>query len=175
MVERVRKQRHEHIGARQTADIFDKLSHQHHIHIGRRYPANAAAQGVEQKADDGYVLLAELFGERPYGEYAYTHGDAAEHGHERLRYPVRVLSQNIVAIIRKRNVFQLTCERIEQKISEQKQHIFIGENGFELQYKGYLFLLFAVGFGGDALLGEIVFEQHERQRYAREHAHAGYP
>ena len=90
IIQSVGKQGHEHIRAGQAADVFDELPDEDDGQIGGRHPADGGADGVDDKARRGDVLFAELFRQRPHGEDADAHGDAAEHGYERLRDAVRI-------------------------------------------------------------------------------------
>ena len=133
MVENVRKKRHKHISARQTADIFYELSDKNDNHIGGSSPADKRTESVKHKSEKGDVALAELLGKRPYGKNAYTHRYAADNGNEHLRYAVVVRSENVVAVINERAVFHARSDGIYKEIRKNYNQIFIRENRFELQ------------------------------------------
>ena len=175
VIERVREERHEHICAGESADVFDELSHKDDVDVGGRHPAYRAAEGVEQEAYHRDILLAEFFRERPHREDPYAHRDAAQDGDERLRDAVRVSAEDIVAVVRQGEVFELAGQRIEQEVAEEQQHIFVRQHRLDLGEEGDFLFRLARAFQRDALLGEVIFHERERERDAGEHAHAHDP
>ena len=61
----VGKQRHEHVGAGQAADVLDELARQHDHQACGEHPADQAAKGIQQEARHRHVSFAELQGSNP--------------------------------------------------------------------------------------------------------------
>ena len=106
VVEGVREEGHEDIGARETPDVLDELPAEEEGEIGRDEAADEAADGVDEEADDRHVLLPEALGQRPDGEDADAHRDAADDGDKGLGDPVVVGSEDVVAEIREGSVLE---------------------------------------------------------------------
>ena len=165
MVQYIGKQCHEHIGAGQAADVLDELTHQHDGHIRGERPADRAADGIEDKARQRHILLSELLGQRSYGKDTDAHGNAADDRDHRLRHAVIVSAENIVAEIDQTQILNGRAKCIDQEIGIDDQHVLIRENRTELPCKRYrLFCACIPFFKGNALLGEVVFQQCQRQR-----------
>ena len=175
MIERVRKQCHKDIGAGKSADILDKLSDENDIEIGRSDPTYSTAKRIEKESDNRDIFLAEFLCKRPDGENSDPHRDSAKDRDERLRDSVRIRSEHIIAVVRKRHVLELAGDRIEQEIAEQNQHELIRKHCFELQTEGNLFLIRLRSFLRKALLGKVVLDKNKRKREAGEYAHTDDP
>ena len=175
MIQYIRKQRHKYIGAWQTADILNKLPDEHNNHVGGEQPAHRAADSVQNKSHQGYIPLAEFFCQRPHGKNADAHGNAADHRNQGLGNAVVVGTKHIVAEIDEAQIFDAGAEGVDQEIGIDDEHIAIRENRLELspEWNGSFFC--ALIFQRDPLLGEEVFQQGQRQRQNRQHAHQDDP
>lgn len=140
-------------------------SHSNDGHIRRERPADRAADGIEDKARQRHIPLSELLGQRSYGKDTDAHGNAADDRDHRLRHAVIVSAENIVAEIDQTQILNGSAQCIDQEIGIDDQHVLIRENRTELSCKRYrLFCACIPFFKGNALLGEVVFQQCQRQR-----------
>ena len=175
MVQHVRHKGREHVGAGQTPDIFDKLSNQHHSHVFGIQQTHQAAYDIEHKSHSRHIPFAELFGQGPHGENADSHGDAADDGHKGLGDAVIVGAQHIIAVVDQRHVLDIGAESIDEEIQDNDHPIPVCEHGFQLCGYGELFFGTVGSLLGDALPGEVVFQQGQRQGKERDHCHDGNP
>ena len=175
MVQHVCEQSHEHIGTGQAAHVLDELAHQHRHHAVREHPADGAAEGIQDKARQSHVPLAEFFGQRPHGKNADAHGDAADGGYHRLGDAVVVSTQHVVAEIRQADVFDAAAGGVDEEVGIDQEHVFVCEDRLELRCKGNDPAAVGLRFLRDPLFGEVVFQQRQRQSQDGQHAHEKNP
>ena len=171
MIQHVREQRHKHIGAGQTTDVLDELSHQHNGHIGGKQSADGAADGIEDEARGGHVPLAESLCQRPHGENTDAHGDTADDGDHGLGNAVIVGTQNVIAEIDQTDILDGAARGVNQEIGVDQQHVFIRKNGFQLGGKGNPGFSGALHLLRDPLFCEIILQQRQGQGENGENAH----